>query len=218
MRRLFGPVALVVFLFARKLFWSHLYSWFFFSSRRRHTRWPRDWSSDVCSSDLPLTFPRKLSGFRVALFRLLRLHGFSCVALRNSLLLENFLGNVNGVYRVRPATVERQVSDSLDQHLLSHAVFARSDEVRRELLCTMQGNKGCHEQDLAQRVGVPCGACARLERDESTRGPCRSVRLKQWIDAHGAGEILGQSRPRGLRTPPHDLYRSLILGSLALRT
>src|SRR5207253_8558935 len=22
------------------------------SSRRRHTRWPRDWSSDVCSSDL----------------------------------------------------------------------------------------------------------------------------------------------------------------------
>src|SRR5207253_4452127 len=26
----------------------------FFSSRRRHTRWPRDWSSDVCSSDLDL--------------------------------------------------------------------------------------------------------------------------------------------------------------------
>src|SRR5215208_2814606 len=25
---------------------------FFFSSRRRHTIWPRDWSSDVCSSDL----------------------------------------------------------------------------------------------------------------------------------------------------------------------
>src|SRR5690625_932471 len=25
---------------------------FFFSSTRRHTRWPRDWSSDVCSSDL----------------------------------------------------------------------------------------------------------------------------------------------------------------------
>src|SRR5437870_9390974 len=24
---------------------------FFFSSRRRHTIWPRDWSSDVCSSD-----------------------------------------------------------------------------------------------------------------------------------------------------------------------
>src|SRR5690625_6430024 len=29
---------------------------FFFSSRRRHTRWPRDWSSDVCSSDLSIDF------------------------------------------------------------------------------------------------------------------------------------------------------------------
>src|SRR2546429_3691426 len=27
---------------------------FFFSSRRRHTRCSRDWSSDVCSSDLKL--------------------------------------------------------------------------------------------------------------------------------------------------------------------
>src|SRR2546427_8915536 len=31
---------------------SHLYSVFFFSSRRRHTRFDCDWSSDVCSSDL----------------------------------------------------------------------------------------------------------------------------------------------------------------------
>src|SRR5690625_7452279 len=30
--------------------WLDLF--FFFSSRRRHTIWPRDWSSDVCSSDL----------------------------------------------------------------------------------------------------------------------------------------------------------------------
>src|SRR5690625_6352008 len=36
---------------ASALFHS-LLSYFFFSSRRRHTRWPRDWSSDVCSSDL----------------------------------------------------------------------------------------------------------------------------------------------------------------------
>src|SRR5206468_6379219 len=31
---------------------------FFFSSRRRHTRSDRDWSSDVCSSDLPKPSPR----------------------------------------------------------------------------------------------------------------------------------------------------------------
>src|SRR5690349_24046351 len=29
-----------------------IYLFFFFSSRRRHTRSLRDWSSDVCSSDL----------------------------------------------------------------------------------------------------------------------------------------------------------------------
>src|SRR5699024_11519231 len=37
--------------------YSHLHIFylylFFFSSRRRHTRSKRDWSSDVCSSDLP---------------------------------------------------------------------------------------------------------------------------------------------------------------------
>src|ERR1022692_288590 len=32
---------------------SHEYGFFFFSSRRRHTRLQGDWSSDVCSSDLP---------------------------------------------------------------------------------------------------------------------------------------------------------------------
>src|SRR2546430_7907813 len=30
-----------------------LFCVFFFSSRRRHTRFDCDWSSDVCSSDLP---------------------------------------------------------------------------------------------------------------------------------------------------------------------
>src|SRR5207249_6182616 len=34
---------------------------FFFSSRRRHTRSKRDWSSDVCSSDLPTRGPRAAS-------------------------------------------------------------------------------------------------------------------------------------------------------------
>src|SRR2546422_1836638 len=32
--------------------YSSLLFFFFFSSRRRHTRCSRDWSSDVCSSDL----------------------------------------------------------------------------------------------------------------------------------------------------------------------
>src|SRR5262245_66672234 len=35
---------------------------FFFSSRRRHTRCLSDWSSDVCSSDLPTETSRILWG------------------------------------------------------------------------------------------------------------------------------------------------------------
>src|SRR6266852_5887994 len=38
---------------------SLMFCFFFFSSRRRHTRCYRDWSSDVCSSDLGLVGPRE---------------------------------------------------------------------------------------------------------------------------------------------------------------
>src|SRR6266568_8367918 len=38
-------------------------SCFFFSSRRRHTRWNCDWSSDVCSSDLAVRIGRESSRY-----------------------------------------------------------------------------------------------------------------------------------------------------------
>src|SRR5438067_2238649 len=40
----------------------HWLCFFFFSSRRRHTRSKRDWSSDVCSSDLVLPYGEQLQG------------------------------------------------------------------------------------------------------------------------------------------------------------
>src|SRR5206468_6186775 len=42
-----GSVKMVVFIE-----YDVYFMFFFFSSRRRHTRSDRDWSSDVCSSDL----------------------------------------------------------------------------------------------------------------------------------------------------------------------
>src|SRR5207248_8055374 len=42
--------------------WVVVCYFFFFSSRRRHTRSYGDWSSDVCSSDLP---PTSASPFRL---------------------------------------------------------------------------------------------------------------------------------------------------------
>src|SRR5256886_4867580 len=38
---------------------------FFFSSRRRHTRFDCDWSSDVCSSDLKMLFQGLSAGVRL---------------------------------------------------------------------------------------------------------------------------------------------------------
>src|SRR5690606_39936624 len=48
---------------------------FFFSSRRRHTRFSRDWSSDVCSSDLMAGNPAVLlvtSQLRAAMAQFIR--------------------------------------------------------------------------------------------------------------------------------------------------
>src|SRR3712207_6949892 len=39
---------------------------FFLSSRRRHTRYWRDWSSDVCSSDLTYSAPTDFRALRDA--------------------------------------------------------------------------------------------------------------------------------------------------------
>src|SRR5439155_19226972 len=52
-------------------------SHFFFSSRRRHTRWPRDWSSDVCSSDLVGRPTRR--GHQLILKNLKATKGLNCL-------------------------------------------------------------------------------------------------------------------------------------------
>src|SRR2546421_9674157 len=52
---------------------------FFFSSRRRHTRSDRDWSSDVCSSDLESIGIFGELGYRRGIARLLE--EFACAAV-----------------------------------------------------------------------------------------------------------------------------------------
>src|SRR6266487_6554955 len=65
---------------------------FFFSSRRRHTRWTGDWSSDVCSSDLPEGYGTQGSW------------------PRSYCWLPPFLGD----RRTRPRSEERRVGKSVD--------------------------------------------------------------------------------------------------------
>src|SRR2546426_7667624 len=51
--------------------------YFFFSSRRRHTRLQGDWSSDVCSSDLRSS-PASTNGTKLICRRALELYMTSC--------------------------------------------------------------------------------------------------------------------------------------------
>src|SRR2546421_5028565 len=60
---------------------------FFFSSRRRHTRSDRDWSSDVCSSDLAISWnwaaaPAPLSCARARSGPARKLISVKCIAPR----------------------------------------------------------------------------------------------------------------------------------------
>src|SRR3712207_8362265 len=62
------------------------YFLFFFSSRRRHTRYWRDWSSDVCSSDLA----KYVEGMKLEQKTIHYLVGESRELLENSPYLEAF--------------------------------------------------------------------------------------------------------------------------------
>src|SRR5690625_5991057 len=65
----------------------------FYSSRRRHTRWPRDWSSVVCSSDLTCSLAPWVISLAFISQRGLRLSG-----LRSDIQLQ---GDINTTQKVR---------------------------------------------------------------------------------------------------------------------
>src|SRR5690606_41070822 len=76
---------------------------FFFSSRRRHTRFSRDWSSDVCSSDLVET----IGPVGMALAASVKGFLFSGITLINNSLL--FLYQVIGLPKLAFRSEERRV-------------------------------------------------------------------------------------------------------------
>src|SRR2546430_17101311 len=76
-------------------------NFFFFSSRRRHTRFDCDWSSDVCSSDLVrgrayTVFAYESRAFRARLAELLARESFDLVHM-DSLDLSGYLPALEGL-------------------------------------------------------------------------------------------------------------------------
>src|SRR5207253_5974425 len=90
------------------------------SSRRRHTRWPRDWSSDVCSSDLGRVF---LKGARIryagAVVGLIGQVAVGVVSLRAGVIAGGAITAACGIFAIvsmpetgfrrRPRSEERRV-------------------------------------------------------------------------------------------------------------
>src|SRR5437870_9344500 len=95
---------------------------FFFSSRRRHTRWPRDWSSDVCSSDLRPEYEKH--------------DGRRRQNEERDGEYPNGLGN-----ELRGAAIE-QTSDAAGHAVQSVAVLARSEERRVGKECRSRWSRG----------------------------------------------------------------------------
>src|SRR2546427_10905679 len=89
------------------------FSFFFFSSRRRHTRFDCDWSSDVCSSDLPGIFLSCLRGSELHHLQAQRLGRFlSCLrgserCMKTKTTSERFLSCLRGSEIGRASCRER---------------------------------------------------------------------------------------------------------------
>ena len=62
------------------------------------------------------------------------------------------------------------------------------------------------DQRLAQRMGMPCGAGAGLERDDRGSRASRVIRLEQGIDAHRASKPVRRTFDGGLGTISLDVH------------
>src|SRR3712207_9055666 len=112
---------------------------FFFSSRRRHTRYWRDWSSDVCSSDLDrIVRDRRLLELAVVerrprdLWRRLRFVLDQCRAWEEAggTTLRDYLRWVAGQSAEGARVVETVLPESDDDAVRILTVHGRSEERR----------------------------------------------------------------------------------------
>src|SRR4030042_4162041 len=112
---------------------------FFFSSRRRHTRCSRDWSSDVCSSDLRNCEAQNGGGIRV---------GPSSHSNVSDIVIYNNLIHDNGDWLL--GTDEEE-----------HDCFCNSSEAQQK-----PGKPNCDQDTHAIGITVWCTGCedSRLRR------------------------------------------------------
>src|SRR3712207_9313047 len=106
---------------------------FFFSSRRRHTRYWRDWSSDVCSSDLPLK-ERGAKGRHAAHYETFRGTELQAEKRRDALLAMVEAGQV---VRPEPMKIGRGAGGERVEVLGVGGSFKKKKSIDRRYSCMM---------------------------------------------------------------------------------
>src|SRR5690606_15448614 len=98
---------------------------FFFSSRRRHTRFSRDWSSDVCSSDLDYNFVYDQTiGYGELVSTIIVSAYFNETGLSNNWIDAREFIKTDSYYRranVNWEVTQRQITSSFDKKSLNIA-------------------------------------------------------------------------------------------------
>src|SRR6266536_114119 len=164
-------------------------NYFFFSSRRRHTRSTHDWSSDVCSSDLPLVARIKDHSLRVEYSQALaRMAGVDDP--------DRVLARVRGVARSGGAPDERRVVPVVDGAVAS---------VEREAL------------KIAMQMPAVAGPTFDALPDDAFLVPAH-VALRQGIAAAGgtAGAVSGPAWAGAVEEQLPDLESRGLVHALAV--
>src|SRR5581483_5417065 len=165
----------VVFFYYYFFFYYYecfFYFFFFFSSRRRHTRYWRDWSSDVCSSDLDVG---------VLVERIADAQSReAALELRDERLVDRLLDEETRAGAAHVSLVEVDaVDDPLDglveRRVVEDDVRGLASQFERELLAgagepaldRLPHVRRAGEGDLVDIVALDeCGARASVARDD----------------------------------------------------
>src|SRR5437870_2489949 len=159
-------ISIGTLLFFFSLIFSVVYLFFFFfSSRRRHTRWPRDWSSDVCSSDLSNWMVNGDPGFDVWAMDISRFGDWTSMAYTNAKVRENYSRrfSIRFPNEELPAARPLRTTPVYDRLKAEGAVFGVSFGLEHALWFARDGMKP--EEDVTFRrsnahetVGAECHA------------------------------------------------------------
>src|SRR5690606_5236563 len=123
---------------------------FFFSSRRRHTRFSRDWSSDVCSSDLVA------AGLTHHPYRS-DVHGLLEQGTKEAIILEG--GHVQVPAEKRPAIVAKPATKGTAAHgrLIFRLIGVRWETQWRARDGATAGRSALFRPSGREMVSVPRG-------------------------------------------------------------